>query len=148
MKLKVYQQISRSLFALQNSIAANNTEWQSRHEETIQQIIKSTAPSGGGIDCGTVIDLDKSKPDKLVLICEFHHMDENGFYDGWTRHNIIVTPALGFDFDLRMTGCNRNQIKDYLTDIYSDWLNETLVHGRGEFTLERWQQCREPEYAI
>jgi len=67
-----------------------------------------------------------STPEHLVFHCSYHHMNENGYYDGWTDHIVHVTPSLIHGFRLRITGTNRNGIKDYLVDIYRTWLNETI----------------------
>ena len=75
-------------------------------------------PSGSGLDSGVRIDLDRSKPNKIVFHTEFHHLNENGYYDGWTNHSIIVVPEFGGEFDIKITGKNRNQIKDYLYDLF------------------------------
>lgn len=83
-------------------------------------------PSGSGVDNGTSIDLDRSKPDRIVLTCSFHHMNDVGMYDGWTDHEIIVTPSLGFEYEIRVTGRNRNEIKDYLSDLYREALREMV----------------------
>ena len=79
-------------------------------------------PSGSGVDSGTKL-LDNSTPDRLVFQADFHHMDENGFYDGWTEHQIIVTPSLAYGFNVRITGRNRNEIKDYLADLFNHIFN-------------------------
>lgn len=76
-------------------------------------------PSGSGLDNGVRIDLERSKPNKIVFHTEFHHLNENGYYDGWTTHRIVVTPNFG-RFNLKITGRNRNQIKDYLYDLFYD----------------------------
>ena len=44
-------------------------------------------------------------------------MDEHGGYDGWTEHKIIVTPSLVYGFELRVTGKDRNDIKDYIAEV-------------------------------
>lgn len=75
-------------------------------------------PSGSGLDNGVRIDLDRSKPNKIVFHTEFHHLNENGYYDGWTTHSIIVVPEFGGEFDVKITGKNRNQIKDHLYDLF------------------------------
>ena len=87
---------------------------------------------GAATDSGTTIDLESSSPDRIVLRTSFHHMDENGYYDGWSNHTIIVTPSLAFGFNLRITGRDRNQIKDYLADLfYSDLSSEiSETHDR------------------
>ena len=123
----LYQEIASLVQARQNCIEKQNSEWQANHEEKINQLCCEYMPSGSGIDCGTKIDFDASNPEKLVFNLSFHHMNENGMYDGWTEHQAIVTPSLAFGFNLKFTGKNRNQIKEYLHDIYSSALNSTDI---------------------
>lgn len=76
-------------------------------------------PSGSGLDTGVKLDLDRSSAEKLVFDTEFHHLNENGYYDGWTQHTVTVTPS--FDgFNLKISGRDRNGIKDYLYDLFSE----------------------------
>jgi hypothetical protein len=82
-------------------------------------------PSGSGIDCGTKFDWG-SKPNKLVFTFSYHHMDEAGLYSGWMEHTLIVKPSLQSGFDMRITGPNRNQIKEYLFDIYEYALKQQV----------------------
>jgi hypothetical protein len=118
----LYREIACRVQARLNCIAANNMECLDKHTAWIEAVIKDTAPSGSGIDCGTKIDMDASKPNRLVFTLEYHHMNDVGMYDGWTEHKIIVTPSLTSGYDMRITGRDRNQIKDYLHDVYSSWL--------------------------
>lgn len=92
-----------------------------RADDEIKLLMRD-APSGSGIDCGTKLD-SSSTHKKLVFNFSFHHMDEHGFYDGWTNHQAIVTPDLGFGYSLRITGPNPNEIKEYFHDVFSNWLN-------------------------
>lgn len=126
MKTQIYKKIASLVQAIENCKNSNNAEWQSNHETTISDLIKNTAPSGSGIDCGTKIDFDSCTADKLVFHADFHHMNDGGFYDGWTSHEIIVTPSLAFDFNLKITSKDRNEIKEYLHDVYSNWLSEIV----------------------
>jgi hypothetical protein len=48
-------------------------------------------------------------------------MDENGYYDGWSEHKIIITPDLVNDFNVKITGKNRNNIKEYINSCFSDF---------------------------
>lgn len=83
-------------------------------------------PSGSGIDNGIKILLDKCKDDKLFFKLGYHHMDEHGSYDGWTEHEVIVTPSFVGGFDLRVTGVNKNYIKEYLHDILNESFTITI----------------------
>jgi hypothetical protein len=77
-------------------------------------------PHGSGIDSGIKFDSKNSKPDRLIFTFGFHHMNENGYYDGWTDHALIITPCLQDGYNLRITGRNRNDIKDYLYGLFYD----------------------------
>lgn len=122
--VKLYQRIACTIQAIENCHKANNTVWIDKHNETLDSL-ESMLPSGSGIDNGTKIDRDRSTSNKIVLTFGFHHMDENGFYDGWTEHTLTVRPSLAFGTDLTISGPNRNQIKDYLYETFSHCLDTT-----------------------
>lgn len=84
--------------------------------------IMDLAPSGSGLDSGVILDRESSGPAKLVFQCDFHHMDEHGYYAGWTEHKAIVTPSFRGGIDIKITGRNRNQIKDLIHDLIHHWL--------------------------
>lgn len=119
----LYREIASLVTARHNCIKLNNHNWLTNHEKAILDLVKDTAPSGSGIDCGTKIDLDASTGEKLVFTCSYHHMNEHGMYDGWTEHTITVKPSLQWGFALSISGRNRNEIKDYLHEVYSNWLS-------------------------
>lgn len=133
---RVYQQISRTITALETC----NLEWQEKHHKALDQIMK-TAPSGSGIDSGTKLLLEECKPDKLVFQMDFHHMNEHGFYDGWTEHKITVRPCLSFSVRISIGGRDRNQIKDHLYDVFRDWILSSVDR---EGVL--WYEHREGEW--
>lgn len=115
---RIYQLLAGLVDARLRSIERGNTEWVERHAERIARVVSEYLPSGSGFDSGTTLDLDVSKPDRLVFRTAFHHMNEGGYYDGWTDHNVIVTPSLAFGFNLRITGRDRNEIKDYIAETF------------------------------
>ena len=124
MKTTVIKEIAARVVARQNCIKSNNIEWKHKHEEALQAL-QEELPSGSGVDGGCQIDLDKSSQNKIVIHLGYHHMNDNGMYDGWTHHEIVVTPDLLFGVNIRITGPNRNDIKDYLHEIVScDLLKE------------------------
>lgn len=115
---RLYQELATLVTARLNCIARGNTEWMDRHEESIQRLVKGYLPSGSGFDNGTSIDLEKSTGNHLVFSTSFHHMDEHGGYDGWTSHGVRVDPDLASGFNLKVYGRNRNDIKEYIGDVF------------------------------
>lgn len=106
--------ISNSFIARNNCAASGNSEWLVRWTEEIDNLV-SILPSGGGFDDGTeIIDADDKK---ISFKTAFHHMDEHG-YDGWTMHTITVWPTFG-GMDIRVSGVNKNDIKEYIVDVFS-----------------------------
>lgn len=117
--MKFYQAIASAMLARANCERSGNSEWHAKHTERIRALVREHAVSGSGFDSGTSFSFDASHPDRLVFVVEFHHMSEQGYYDGWTSHFVIVTPSLVHGFNLRVTGRDRNGIKDYIADCFS-----------------------------
>lgn len=117
--LKLYQVLARHLNAMENCRESNNTEWLDKHHDSVARLVKDHMPSGGGFDSGTTVDLDASRGgEKLVFNTSFHHMDDNGMYDGWTEHAVTIKPCLLFGFDLKVSGRDRRDIKDYIAECF------------------------------
>lgn len=115
-KRPLYREIASMLTAIDNCRKAGNQEWLEKHEATLKHLV-DRLPSGGGIDIGPKLDRDACKLDRLVFTFSYHHMNENGMYDGWTDHVLTVRPS--FDgIDLRISGRDRNQVKDYLYETF------------------------------
>ena len=117
----IYQRLASLLVALRNCETSGNSEWAERHAESIKHMMQH-APHGGGFDSGTQLDMDQSSEEKLVFKTAYHHMNDAGYYDGWTEHIITVTPS--FDgFHLKVSGRDRNDIKDYIHDAFENFLD-------------------------
>ena len=100
-----------------------NAQWGDIARTRLDQLV-NMLPSGSGIDSGT--KLISASASRIVLECSFHHMNENGYYDGWTEHRITVRPT--FDsLDIHISGRNRNDIKEYLHEVYALALSELIV---------------------
>jgi len=123
--MKLYQQIASNVDIIkraEKAIAEGNDierhqSWLDPAEERLKNLVDEL-PSGSGIDTGTKIVLDECTKDKLVFEFGFHHMNDGGMYDGWTEHKLVVTPCFS-GINLKITGRDRNQIKEYLYDTYS-----------------------------
>lgn len=87
-------------------------------------ILQDALPSGSGFDSCTTINVEKSSNHKLVFDTSFHHMDDNGYYDGWTEHKVTVTPRFDGSFDVHVSGRNKNDIKDYIAETFYNVLSE------------------------
>ena len=106
---------------------AAKADWADEHKRHIVDMCRDLMPSGSGIDSGTTFDFAESKPERLVFHTAFHHMDDGGGYDGWTAHKVIVSASLVFGLDIRITGRNRNEIKDYLHEVFEHALTRDVV---------------------
>lgn len=124
--MKLYRELASLVRARLNCEEAGNKEWFEKHEARIKELVENYMPSGSGFDCGTQLDLDESTPEKLVFYTDFHHMNEAGYYDGWTEHRITVRPSLAFGFTLTISGKNRNEIKDYIHQAFDCALDEEV----------------------
>lgn len=124
--MKVYEALAQAVKGM------NDERWADIMEEKIDAIMKG-APSGSGIDSGTRIISEKCSREKLVFSADYHHMTEYGYYDGWTSHQIVVTHDLT-GLNIRITGKNRNDIKDYLHNVYYHWLNSEVDWLTGKYT--------------
>ena len=115
---KLYQEYASLLTAIENCRKNGNTEWEAKHTKTIRKL-DELLPSGSGFDTGSALSIEESGPDRLVIVTSYHHMDEAGCYDGWSDHDVIVTPSLALEFNLRVTGHNKAMIKDYIKETFA-----------------------------
>lgn len=100
--------------------------WIDKHTERIHNLVGNHMPSGSGFDQGTGLDLDASHADKLVFTTSYHHMNDGGMYDGWTEHTVTVTPSFN-GLNIRVSGRNRNDIKEYIRDCFDSALETELT---------------------
>lgn len=123
--MKLYQKIAQHI---SHGIAIKNAPGKYPVAQDIfdktEDEIQNALPSGSGFDDKIRVDYEKSKPDKIVLNANFHHMDDNGYYCGWSYHTIVITPSLEFGFNLKITGQDKRQIKDYISEFTYNFLNE------------------------
>jgi hypothetical protein len=132
MKTKsVLSSLSSAIVARHNCAKSGNAQWLAKWDAFIEQIAKNCLPSGSGFDSGTKVDTSENRgmpvsdgEKKIVFTTAFHHMNENGYYDGWTEHKITVKPCLLSGFDLVISGRNRNEIKEYIRETFSHALEQ------------------------
>lgn len=127
---KVYQAIASKIVAMRNCLKNGNGEWHEKHHDAIDAIMVLFMPFGSGFNAGTKFDVcehvdECASRERLVFTVSFHHMNDSGFYDGVTEHKVIVTPSFA-GFDLRVTGRDRNGIKEYIADVFNNALNAEI----------------------
>lgn len=96
--------------------------WEARWNAYIE-VLERELPHGSGLDNKVKFVREKCNSRRVVIAADFHHMNGDGFYTGWTDHEIIVT-ATHDGPDIRVTGRNRNDIKDYLAETFGHALQE------------------------
>ena len=128
--VKLYKRLAQLIDARSSCAKSNNLDWLSRHRDAAIDLVAEHMPSGSGFDTGTRLNQDASSGERLVFETAFHHMNEHGMYDGWTSHTVRVYPSLAYDFRLTVSGPNRNNIKEYVGEIFSEALAREVSDGR------------------
>ena len=115
--MKLYQVLANSIIARANCIKSKNSDWQYKHEETLIKSLDKL-PHGSGLDGQWLCDFDKSNQNKIVLMMEYHAMNNDGYYDGWIKFSVSIIPDLISDIKMTITGNfgKYQDIKDYLYD--------------------------------
>ena len=123
--MKLYNAIAK-----QTGWITPNAEFEVEKYDKLQELAEYL-PSGSGIDSGCTIDEENSTKNKIIIHSSFHHMDENGFYCGWSDFTVTVTPDFVNDFKLKIVGNNAiypafSYTKDYLYELFRESLNENI----------------------
>ncbi len=108
-----------NLIQAEKACIKSNNSFADIHADNIDKMLKEL-PHGSGLDGGVKLEKDLCTNDKLVFSFSFHHLDENGYYDGWTDHSLIIKPSLMFGYEMKITGRDKNMIKDYLHELFSE----------------------------
>ena len=95
--MKVYQKMARL-------VDWNPTgEYLDSKNEQMEDLVKNYLPSGSGFDGDISID-EKSTDEKIIIRVEYHHMDINGFYDGWSTFKVIITASMAYNYCMQVKG--------------------------------------------
>lgn len=137
---KLYQELALKLNAISNCIDSDNQVWLSNHIEDIKNL-NQFLPSGSGFDSGSMVNLELSQDNKIVIDSSYHLMDQFGFYSHWVDFTITVTSCLmsGFNLDIKYhcinqddPGCgddfidDPDHLTDFVLDIFWDNLNQDI----------------------
>lgn len=126
--MKVYQELARAASARVNCEASGNTYWEGVWRDKVRWLVETYLPEGAGFDSGTSFDWEKFDlhPDRLEFRTAFHHMNKDGFYEGWTDHQVVVRADLQFGFQVLVKGKNTNDIKQYIHEVFESVLSDEV----------------------
>lgn len=119
--MKIYQAIITSHATLAQSEDKKKLD---QAEERIEKIEK-LLPYGSGFDNGTKII--EATRQKIVFETAFHHMDDNGYYCGWTEHKVTVKADLLYGYIVRVSGVNKREIKEYIQHVFYELLDQEFT---------------------
>lgn len=108
--MKLYQKIARV-------VSLENTALKAKELASLNELL----PKGNGIEAGCAILL-KSTRNKIVIDTAYNHPNGSYVATRWTNHQVVVTPAFEGEINIRITGKNENDIKDFLFDVFREAL--------------------------
>lgn len=131
--MKVYQELARLVDAYHRCKRENN-DFAYNHEDIITSIVRHHLPNSSGFT--TEIELEKSNIDKLVFDCQYHVMNEVGYYCGYIYFTIVITPSLAYGFNIKIEAYYNDTddsvytdddfLEDFFIDTYASALNEIV----------------------
>lgn len=107
--MKLYQKIAR---------VASQKNAMLKREEFV--MLQKLLPIGNGIEKECVILL-KSTEKRIVIDTTYRHQI-NPLEIRWTDHQIVITPSFEGEINIRVTGKNVDNIKEYLHEVFREAL--------------------------
>lgn len=127
----IAREIDRLARANAHNLETVGKAWANDAQETLDYIQADILPSGSGFNSGCQIDLDESTAQRIVIRTSFHHMNETGYYSGWTDHRVTITPCLIWGHVLKISGKDKNGIKEYIGDVFANCLQSEFEPKKG-----------------
>lgn len=124
--MKLYQRIATIVCAISNCKKSGNAEWLEKWSDELDRIEIEILPYGSGFNAGCKVMIGSCSDNKLVIKADFHHMNQNGYYSGWGEYSVIVKPSLRFGFTLKVTGRDRDGIKEYIANVFHELLDKEV----------------------
>ena len=122
----VAELISVASVAMENATKANNPVWVKRWRDVLDQLRTGFLPAGCGYDSGTTIELATAS--RIIFGTSFHHMNDAGYYDGWTDHKVTARAEFG-GIGISIGGVNRNDIKEYIAECFDCALSARVSYS-------------------
>jgi len=100
-------------------------------QSEIKWVLNGMLPHGSGIDADWIISF-KNKSNKIYISNSYHHMNEDGYYDGWSDFTVIINLLGNEYFKLVFNGtesqrlAKKYDIRDYLESYLSECLEDYM----------------------
>ena len=75
---------------------------------------------------------EKSTDKKIIIHVEYHHMDINGFYDGWSTFKVIITASMAYNYCMQVKG--ESVVRKYFYHV-----------GFDDFVISVFRDCLDKE---
>lgn len=113
--MKLYQKIAR---------VASQKNWGKRAKELA--LLKELLPNGNGFREreGLAVILLESTKKRIVIETTYWHKNNS---DEVTSHQVIITPSFEDEINIRITGKNEDNVKEYLHNIFREALMSEVV---------------------
>ena len=118
--MKMYQKIAQAAEMLH----CGTQQYEERAEERVAELEKKL-PSGSGIDSGTKIDRGPTNANRIVLLVDYHHMNDLGFYVGWATYTVTVNASLAWGIEIQAEGGDADT-REYLEEVFYQALREEI----------------------
>ena len=124
--MKVYQKMARL-------VDWNPTvgEYLDSKNKQVDELIDKYMPSSSGFDGKIELD-EKSTDEKIIIHVEYHHMDINGFYDGWSTFKVIITASMAYNYCMQVKG--ESVVRKYFYHV-----------GFDDFVISVFRDCLDKE---
>jgi hypothetical protein len=121
-KMKVVEALASALSTMRS---CEREEMADRAKERVGKIQQELLLSGSGNDAGSEVLVDLCSDRKIVIQSDFHHMDENGFYSGWTKGVFTITPSF-HGIEVKFVVRGRPDIKYWDARLFIDYQEEQM----------------------
>lgn len=121
-----------------------------RHTYALESLMKHM-PSGSGIDSGTKLLLEESSNTELVFQVDYHHMNQSGYYCGWSTRKIVITPSLTSPYcmDFRgedASGADLTAWDEENESEYDD--SDSILESTNDYLADTFRQALETEHEL
>ncbi|MFY7937382.1 MAG: hypothetical protein ACOVOQ_08395 [Flavobacterium sp.] len=123
--MKLYKEIARVLGQKNKSLNVIEKEL-TLFKEVLPIRLNPVIKDGNRIEAGCVISL-KSTKKRIVIDTLYWHTNDSDETSRCTAHQVVITPSFEDEINIRITGKNEDNVKEYLHNIFRESLMSEIV---------------------